>query len=83
MVKLAADAVAAENPHPRRVLGGISPIDSDHPPDAPAWGPLVQPLRPAMHLGGDDTSQGGGGAAYYRRFHMGLLRADGTPKRAA
>jgi len=23
------------------------------------------------------------GAAYYRHFHMGLLRADGTPKQAA
>jgi beta-xylosidase len=28
MVKLAADAVAAENPDVRRVLGGISPIDA-------------------------------------------------------
>ena len=27
MIKLAAQAVAAENPHVRRVLGGISPID--------------------------------------------------------
>ncbi len=45
--------------------------------------PLVQPLRPAARLGGDDPPPEAEGSSYYRHFYMGLLREDGTPKPAA
>lgn len=157
MVKLAADAVAAENPRLERVLGGISPIDPgfirlmrrhgvlDHldvvaihgfPLDwnfwsISEWPAKVTEIEDAAGLpvwvseagvssfGAEEIQELGlartaelligqaarihwyslydlphawgattrhkeaDGAAYYRHFHMGLLRADGTPKRAA
>jgi beta-xylosidase len=156
MVTLAADAVAAENPHLRRVLGGISPIDPDFirlmrrhgvldhldvvaihgfPLDwnhwqVSAWPDKLKAIEDVAGLpvwvsevgvstfGAEEIQELGlgrtaelllgraerihwyslydlpctweattrhkdaEGAAYYRHFHMGLLRADGTPKRA-
>ena len=43
---------------------------------------LVQPLRPAARLAGDDPPPEAEGSSYYRHFYMGLLREDGSPKLA-
>ncbi len=156
MVKLAADAVAAENPNVRRVLGGISPIDSGFIRRMESFGVLEKLNVVAVHgfpldwnnwmidewpaqlasiqavtdlpvwvsevgistFGAEEVQEFGlrrtaelligraerihwyslydlpkawpattrhreaEGSAYYRHFHMGLLREDGTPKRA-
>jgi beta-xylosidase len=156
MLKLAADAVAAENPHLLRVLGGISPIDPafirrmndfgvleklnvvavhGFPLDwnnwmIDDWPAQVDSIRAVTDLpvwvsevgistfGAEEVQDFGlrrtaelligraerihwyslydlpkawpattrhreaEGSAYYRHFHMGLLREDGTAKRA-
>jgi beta-xylosidase len=156
MVKLAADAVAAENPRLLRVLGGISPIDPhfilnlrsqgllDHldvvavhgfPLDwnhwqLHEWPDKLSEIESVTELpvwvsevgvstfGAEEVQEFGlrrtaellvgrvprihwyslydlprawpattrhreaEGSAYYRHFYMGLLREDGTPKRA-
>src|SRR5690242_6156749 len=157
MVKLAGDAVAAENPQLVRVLGGISPIDTnfirnmqgqevlDHldvvavhgfpldwnhwtihewpqkleeihgVTDLPVWiseigvstfgaeevqewglkrsAELLIGRSPRLHWyslydlprawPATTRHREAEGSSYYRHFHMGLLREDGTPKRAA
>lgn len=156
MVKLAADAVRAENPRVRRVLGGISPIDPHFVGNLHGQGVLDQLDVVAVHgfpldwnhwcldewpaklaeiqaitslpiwisevgvstFGAEEVQEFGlrrtfellarraqrihwyslydlprawpattrhreaEGSAYYRHFYMGLLREDGTPKRA-
>ncbi|CAN5690099.1 beta-xylosidase [soil metagenome] len=156
MVKLAARAVAAENPDVLRVLGGISPIDPDFIERMGKFGVLDELDVVAVHgfpldwnhwlldtwperlreiqavtelpvwvtevgistFGAEEVQEFGlkrtaelligraprihwyslydlpaswpattrhreaEGSAYYRHFHMGLLREDGTPKRA-
>ncbi|MDR6955797.1 beta-xylosidase [Ancylobacter sp. 3268] len=156
MAVRAGQAIAAENPHLPRVLGGISPIDPgfmtnmktrgvlDHV-DAVAvhgfpldwnlwrideWPAKIEEIRAVTHLpiwvsevgistfGADEVQAWGlkrtaelligeaprvhwyslydlpmewgattrhkeaEGSSYYRHFHMGLIRADGTPKPA-
>jgi beta-xylosidase len=156
MVKRAGEAVAAENPHLRRVLGGISPIETDFirrlerlraldPIDVVAvhgfpldwnhwsinqWPDKLEWIRSACDhpiwvtevgvssFGAEEVQEFGvrrtaellrgqverihwyslydvprtwavssrnpeaEGSAYYRHFYMGLLKEDGTPKRA-
>ena len=156
MVKLAAEAVAAENPGLRRVLGGMSPIDPHFVLNLEKQGALDQLNVVALHgfpldwnhwmidewpaklreiqkstslpvwvsevgvssFGAEEVQEFGlrrtaelligraerihwyslydlprawpattrhreaEGSAYYRHFYMGLLREDGTPKRA-
>lgn len=156
MVKLAATAVEAENPHLRRVLGGISPVDPlfirnmagqgvldrlnvvaihGFPLDwnhwcIDEWPARIEEIRAVTELpvwisevgvssfGAEEVQEFGlrrtaelvmgrverihwyslydlprawpattrhreaEGSAYYRHFYMGLLREDGTPKRA-
>jgi beta-xylosidase len=156
MVKLAAKAVAAENPSLMRVLGGISPIDPAFIERMGEFGVLDELTAVAVHgfpfdwnnwmidewperlrviqevtdlpvwvsevgistFGAEEVQEFGlrrtaelligraprihwyslydlpsawpattrhreaEGSSYYRHFHMGLLREDGTPKRA-
>lgn len=156
MVKLAADAVKAENPRLTRVLGGISPIDAGFMDNLKEQGVLSHTDAVAVHgfpldwnhwqihewpdrlneiravtdlplwvsevgvstFGAEEVQEFGlrrtaelltgqvprihwyslydlprawpattrhreaEGSSYYRHFYMGLLREDGTPKRA-
>ncbi len=95
MLRAAGKAVRVENGKILRVLGGISPIDPAFMENLGRQGGLDEIDVVAVHgfpldwnhwtiheWPGKLRHREAEGSAYYRHFYMGLIREDGSPKRA-
>ena len=79
MGRIVGEAIGAEAPGLTRVLGGISPIDPNFVSNMIGQGLFDLPQAwPAT-----TRHKEAEGSSYYRHFYMGLVRENGTPKRAA